>query len=76
MLDETTQLAERIASLEIVDPYSIPRLEGMKDSYLDVRAVLDVDSDLPGAFDRVDKEALEALAGDLSRVYGGGAGPL
>ena len=30
----------RIASLEIVDPYSIPRLEGMKDSYLDVRAVL------------------------------------
>jgi predicted transposase/invertase (TIGR01784 family) len=31
----------RIASLEIVDPYSIPRLEGMKDSYLDVRAVLD-----------------------------------
>jgi predicted transposase/invertase (TIGR01784 family) len=31
----------RIASLEIVDPYSIPRLQGMKDSYLDVRAVLD-----------------------------------
>jgi len=31
----------RIVSLEIVDPYSIPRLEGMKDSYLDVRAVLD-----------------------------------
>ena len=29
-----------IVSLEIVDPYSIPRLEGMKDSYLDVRAVL------------------------------------
>jgi hypothetical protein len=31
----------KIASLEIVDPYSIPRLEGMKDSYLDVRAVLE-----------------------------------
>jgi predicted transposase/invertase (TIGR01784 family) len=31
----------RIASLEIVDPYSIPRLEGMKDTYLDVRALLD-----------------------------------
>jgi len=31
----------RIATLEIVDPYSIPRLAGMKDSYLDVRAVLD-----------------------------------
>jgi predicted transposase/invertase (TIGR01784 family) len=30
----------RIVSLEIVDPYSIPRLHGMKDSYLDVRAVL------------------------------------
>jgi len=30
----------RIVSLEIVDPYSIPRLEGMKDSYLDVRAIL------------------------------------
>ena len=31
---------DRIANLEIVDPYSVPRLEGMKDSYLDVRAVL------------------------------------
>ncbi|MFZ4766996.1 MAG: Rpn family recombination-promoting nuclease/putative transposase, partial [Roseimicrobium sp.] len=31
---------DRIADLQIVDPYSIPRLEGMKDSYLDVRAVL------------------------------------
>ena len=31
---------DRIASLVIVDPYSIPRLEGMKDTYLDVRAVL------------------------------------
>jgi predicted transposase/invertase (TIGR01784 family) len=32
--------ADKIASLTIVDPYSIPRLEGMKDSYLDVRAIL------------------------------------
>jgi predicted transposase/invertase (TIGR01784 family) len=31
---------DRIESVTIVDPYSIPRLEGMKDSYLDVRAVL------------------------------------
>jgi predicted transposase/invertase (TIGR01784 family) len=29
-----------IVDLEIIDPYSIPRLEGMKDSYLDVRAQL------------------------------------
>ena len=29
-----------IVDLEILDPYSIPRLEGMKDSYLDVRAQL------------------------------------
>ena len=29
-----------IVDLEILDPYSIPRLEGMKDSYLDVRARL------------------------------------
>jgi len=31
---------DSIASLEIVDPYSIPRVAGMKDSYLDVRARL------------------------------------
>jgi predicted transposase/invertase (TIGR01784 family) len=31
----------RVQSLQIVDPYSIPRLQGMKDSYLDVRALLD-----------------------------------
>ena len=29
-----------IVDLEIVDPYSIPRLEGMKDTFLDVRATL------------------------------------
>jgi predicted transposase/invertase (TIGR01784 family) len=29
-----------IVSLEILDPYSVPRLEGMKDTYLDVRARL------------------------------------
>jgi|GEM_PF-135414 len=29
-----------IESLEILDPYSIPRVEGMKDSYLDVRVKL------------------------------------
>jgi predicted transposase/invertase (TIGR01784 family) len=30
-----------IASLRIVEPYSIPRVMGMKDTYLDVRAVLE-----------------------------------
>jgi L-methionine (R)-S-oxide reductase len=40
------------------------------DQHGEVRAVLDVDSDLPGAFDQVDQDALEALAVDLSLVYG------
>ncbi len=32
---------EKIVSLEIVDPYNIPMIKGMKDSYVDVKAVLD-----------------------------------
>ena len=32
-------------------------------------AVLDVDSDLPAAFDEVDREALEALCASLGRRY-------
>lgn len=31
---------ERIVDLTIVDPYQIPLLKGMKDSYVDVKAVL------------------------------------
>ncbi|MCX6699225.1 MAG: Rpn family recombination-promoting nuclease/putative transposase [Methanomicrobiales archaeon] len=31
----------RIDSLEIIDPYQIPLIEGMKDSYVDVKAKLD-----------------------------------
>lgn len=31
----------KISSLEIVDPYNIPMLKGMKDTYVDVKAVLD-----------------------------------
>ena len=31
---------ETIADLEIVDPYQIPLLKGMKDSYVDVKAIL------------------------------------
>jgi len=31
---------ERVTDLTIVDPYQIPLLKGMKDSYVDVKAVL------------------------------------
>ena len=34
----------KIKSLEIVDPYNIPMIKGMKDSYVDVKAKLDDDS--------------------------------
>ncbi len=33
--------AEKIIDLVIVDPYNIPKLEGMKDTYVDVKAELD-----------------------------------
>ncbi|MBT7409004.1 MAG: Rpn family recombination-promoting nuclease/putative transposase [Methylococcales bacterium] len=32
---------QKIASIKIVDPYNIPMLKGMKDTYVDVKAVLD-----------------------------------
>ncbi len=35
----------------------------------EVRAVLDIDSDIPGIFDALDQEALERLAKDLSNLY-------
>ncbi len=35
----------------------------------EVRAVLDIDSDIPGIFDAADQEALEKLAGELSELY-------
>ncbi len=31
--------SERITDLTIVDPYQIPLLKGMKDSYVDVKAI-------------------------------------
>ncbi len=31
---------QKIKDLTIVDPYSIPMLKGMKDTYVDVKAVL------------------------------------
>lgn len=39
------------------------------DSSNRVRAVLDIDSDFPCAFDMVDREELELLAADLSQIY-------
>lgn len=39
------------------------------DAHGEVRAVLDVDSDLPGIFDAIDQEALEKLACGLSYLY-------
>jgi len=35
---------QKIASLTIVDPYNIPMLKGMKDTFVDVKAVLDAGS--------------------------------
>jgi GAF domain-containing protein len=37
----------------------------------EVRAVLDIDSDIPGFFDAVDQEALELLAKSLRNLWGG-----
>jgi predicted transposase/invertase (TIGR01784 family) len=34
----------KIKDLSIVDPYNVPELKGMKDTYVDVKAVLDDDS--------------------------------
>ena len=35
---------QKITDLTIVDPYNIPMLRGMKDTYVDVKAVLSNDS--------------------------------
>ena len=35
---------ETIIDLEILDPYNVPQLEGMKDTYVDVTAKLDNDT--------------------------------
>ena len=71
--DQTTQMVADVTQL----PYHIAcsgttRSEivvPLLDSRRVVRAVLDIDSDLPDAFDALDQAALEAIAGDVSRVY-------
>jgi GAF domain-containing protein len=76
--DKTTQVVADVTQL----PYHIAcssttRAEivvPVLDARGEVRAVLDIDSDLPGSFDGVDQEALESLAKDVSRVYEGANG--
>ncbi len=43
-LNATLDLPAEITDLTILDPYNIPKLKGMKDSYVDVKAQLDDDS--------------------------------
>ncbi len=63
---DVTQVAYHIACSgttrsEIVVP--------VLDASGEVRAVLDIDSDLPDMFDAVDQTALELLANDVGKVY-------
>lgn len=39
------------------------------DAWGEVRAVIDVDSDLPDIFDAIDQQALESLAAEVGKVY-------
>ena len=74
--DKTTQLVADVTQV----PYHIAcssttRSEivvPLLDARGEVRAVLDIDSDVPSTFDAVDQEALEALAAEVSKVYVGG----
>jgi L-methionine (R)-S-oxide reductase len=71
--DKTTQMVVDITDV----PYHIAcssttRSEivvPLLDARGEVRAVLDIDSDIPSTFDAVDQEALETLAAEVSKVY-------
>jgi L-methionine (R)-S-oxide reductase len=71
--DKTTQMVADVTQV----PYHIAcssttRSEivvPLLDARGEVRAVLDIDSDIPGTFDAVDREALEGLAAEVSKVY-------
>jgi GAF domain-containing protein len=71
--DKTTQVVADVTQV----PYHIAcsgttRSEivvPLLDARGELRAVLDIDSDIPGAFDLVDQSALETLAGDMSKIY-------
>ena len=71
--DKTTQIVADVTQV----PYHIAcssttRSEivvPLLDDRGEVRAVLDIDSDIPGAFDAVDQQELEGLAAVVSKVY-------
>jgi L-methionine (R)-S-oxide reductase len=75
-LEKTTQVVADVTKL----PYHIACSASTRseivvpllDSSGNVRAVLDIDSDLPDAFDAADQEALEKLAAEISAVYPAG----
>ncbi|MDT8425220.1 MAG: Rpn family recombination-promoting nuclease/putative transposase [Methyloprofundus sp.] len=50
---------QKIKDLTIVDPYSIPMLKGMKDTYVDVKAVLDNDTQVIIEMQVLNHEGLE-----------------
>jgi GAF domain-containing protein len=63
---DVTQIPHHIAcSATTCSEIVVPVL----DARGEVRAVLDIDSDIPRAFDAVDREALELLAKHVARVY-------
>ena len=50
---------QKIKDLTIVDPYSIPMLKGMKDTFVDVKAVLDNDTQVIIEMQVLNNEGLE-----------------
>jgi GAF domain-containing protein len=63
---DVTQIPYHIAcSGTTVSEIVVPVL----DAWGDVRAVLDVDSDIADIFDAVDQQALESLAAEVGKVY-------
>ena len=50
---------QKIKDLTIVDPYNIPMLKGMKDTYVDVKAVLDNDTQVIIEMQVLNHEGLE-----------------
>jgi L-methionine (R)-S-oxide reductase len=66
MVADVTQVPYHIACSSTTRSEIVVPLLGARG---EVRAVLDIDSDIPGTFDAVDKEALEGLAAEVSKVY-------
>lgn len=52
---------QNIKDLTIVDPYNIPMLKGMKDTYVDVKAVLDNDTQVIIEMQVLNHEGLEKI---------------